>query len=325
MEVAMLGKLLAGTAVLAIAGSTLVLAQTPESPGPAYNQQQYSGPGQQPMQTGPGQDEHAQTQQPGQGPDNDDDDDDDDGPNAGQQQAQYGYQPQQQYSGPQQGYQPQQQYSGPQQGYQPQQHYSGPPQGYPPQQQYSAPQYGYPPQQPPMGPDYGAQQPPPGAQYGAQPQPQQQQQDPQFSLAGLPSAEDINAFVEGRLASLRAGLKLTTEQAKTWPAFEQASRDLAKLEAERAAQLRQAQAQQTATTPATTTTAKPAPGATAAQQPAQPPAPNVFEDLQRSADALVKDGAAFKKLADAGAALFKSLDEEQKQRFMTLSQGLLPH
>jgi hypothetical protein len=322
MEVAMLGKLLAGTAVLAIAGSTLVSAQTPGSTGPEYNQQQYSGPGQDSMQSSPGSDDQSHAQPPGQDHDDDDDDDDQDGPQASQQQAQYGYQPQQQYSGPQQGYHPQQQYSGPPQGYHPQQQYSGPPQGYHPQQQYSGPQQGYP-QHPmmqhrQMGPAYGAQQPQQGPDDGPQ-------QDQQYNLAGLPSAEDINAFVEGRLASLRAGLKLTADQSKSWPAFEQASRELAKLEAERAAQLRQAQPQQTAATP-TTTTAKPAQGATAAQQPpAQPPVPNVFEELQRSADALVKDGAAFKKLADAGAALFKSLDDEQKQRFMMLSQGLLPH
>src|SRR6516225_8461649 len=45
------------------------------------------------------------------------------------------------------------------------------------------------------------------------------------------AAEDRAAFLDARLAALRAGLRLTPEQDKAWPAFEQASRDLATLRA----------------------------------------------------------------------------------------------
>jgi hypothetical protein len=53
-----------------------------------------------------------------------------------------------------------------------------------------------------------------------------------------PSAEDLRAFGEARLAALKAGLSLTPEQAKNWPAFEQATRDLSKLRIDRRIALR---------------------------------------------------------------------------------------
>src|ERR1700731_3812115 len=43
-----------------------------------------------------------------------------------------------------------------------------------------------------------------------------------------PSTEDLQAFGEARLAALKAGLMLTPDQARNWPAFEQAARDFAK-------------------------------------------------------------------------------------------------
>jgi hypothetical protein len=297
MEVAMLRLVLSGTAALAIAGSTLVYAQYQDGPGVGYGQpQQPPGPGygNNPQQPGAGPGMGPQAQQPGEGPD--DDDQDHDGPD--EQHA--GDMPQQ---GPQLGY----------------------------QQQPPGPGYGAYQQQAP-GPQYGAYPQAPGPQYGAYPD-QQQQQGQDYSLAALPSPEDINSFVEGRLAALRVGLKLTPEQTKNWAAFEQASRELAKLEADRAAQAREAQAQarppaqqQAAAAPSQAPGAKPPAGAAPAQQAATPPSPpNIFEDLQRAADALTRDGTAFKKLADAGAPLYKSLDDEQKQRFLQLSQGLIPH
>ena len=46
------------------------------------------------------------------------------------------------------------------------------------------------------------------------------------------SAEDRAAFVDARIAALKAGLELTPDQAKNWPAFEQALRDMAQLRAQ---------------------------------------------------------------------------------------------
>jgi zinc resistance-associated protein len=40
------------------------------------------------------------------------------------------------------------------------------------------------------------------------------------------SVEDMAAFADARIAGLKAGLELTPDQAKNWPAFEQALRDI---------------------------------------------------------------------------------------------------
>src|SRR5215468_2512635 len=53
-----------------------------------------------------------------------------------------------------------------------------------------------------------------------------------------PNAEDLRAFGEARLAALKAGLLLTPEQEKNWPAFEQAARDYGKVRMDRFAALR---------------------------------------------------------------------------------------
>ena len=43
------------------------------------------------------------------------------------------------------------------------------------------------------------------------------------------SVEDLAAFTDARIAALKAGLELTPDQAKNWPAFEQALRETAQL------------------------------------------------------------------------------------------------
>ena len=47
-----------------------------------------------------------------------------------------------------------------------------------------------------------------------------------------PSDEDISAFGDARIAALHAGLKLTPEQEKNWPAVESALREIAKQRSE---------------------------------------------------------------------------------------------
>ncbi len=105
-----------------------------------------------------------------------------------------------------------------------------------------------------------------------------------------PSAQDMAAFTDARIAALRAGLQLTPDQAKNWPPFEQALRDMAKLRIERM-QAHHAgnQQDQAATTP--------------------------FDRLARHADAMAKTGAALKQIADTGMPLYQSLDDAQKRRF----------
>src|SRR5271157_490325 len=122
-----------------------------------------------------------------------------------------------------------------------------------------------------------------------------------FEHRHRPSAEDMAAYTDARIAALKAGLELTPDQAKNWPAFEQALRDMAQLRMERR-QAREAAEQQQSQTP---------------------PAP--FEQLAKRADNLSKTGAALKRIADTGAPLFQSLDDAQKHRFKILAHLLRPH
>jgi zinc resistance-associated protein len=106
-----------------------------------------------------------------------------------------------------------------------------------------------------------------------------------------PSAEDMRAFGEARLAALKAGLTLTPDQAKNWPAFEQAARDLAKQRIDRRMAMRNAS-----------------------------PSNDAVERLRRRAAAMSETGAALKKLSDAAEPLYKSLDDNQKRRFAMLNR-----
>jgi hypothetical protein len=119
-------------------------------------------------------------------------------------------------------------------------------------------------QQPPAGPDFGRRQ--------------------QFR------AEDRAAFLEARVAALHAGLQLTPEQEKAWPAFEQAYRDLAATRSSFASS-RTEQSQQ-----------------------------DPVQRAQRSADALADVSAALKRYGEALAPLYQSLDDSQKRRFGFLSR-----
>ena len=106
-----------------------------------------------------------------------------------------------------------------------------------------------------------------------------------------PSAEDISAFGDARIAAVHAGLKLTAEQEKNWPPVEAALRDLAKQRSERF-------------------TAR-----ASADKPKDP-----IERLTLRAEHMTQSGAALKKLADAAGPLYKSLDDGQKHRLMVLAR-----
>jgi zinc resistance-associated protein len=102
--------------------------------------------------------------------------------------------------------------------------------------------------------------------------------------------DDRAAFLDARVAALHAGLRLTPDQEKAWPAFEQAYRDLAVRRGDRTDGPR-------------------------AEQPLDP-----VQRAQRNADALAARSAALKRYADAVAPLYQSLDENQKRRFGILSR-----
>jgi zinc resistance-associated protein len=115
------------------------------------------------------------------------------------------------------------------------------------------------------------------------------------------SAEDVSAFADARIAALKAGLELTPDQAKNWPGFETALRNMVALRIDRI-KARQAAEQQGQT---------------------QPTSP--FDRLARRADNMSKASTALKQIADAGAPLYASLDDAQKARFTILAHMLRPH
>ncbi len=114
-----------------------------------------------------------------------------------------------------------------------------------------------------------------------------------------PTADDIKAFNDARIAALKAGLQLTPDQEANWPPFEQAVRDLAKLREETVENRGASNGQQSSTNP--------------------------FNRLQRRADALSRLGTALKRVADTGAPLYQSLTDAQKQQFRFFARILRPH
>ena len=133
-----------------------------------------------------------------------------------------------------------------------------------------------------VAPHAGAQQPPPDGRPGGRPE------RPRLS------ADDRAAFLDARLAGVRAGLRLSADQEKLWPAFEAAARDRAKTQMD----LRQK------------------------DQDAGPP-PNLIEGLRRHGEADIARGTADTRLADAAQPLWASLSDEQKRRFPMLARGVV--
>lgn len=111
------------------------------------------------------------------------------------------------------------------------------------------------------------------------------------------TAEDRSALVDGRLAGLRTALRLTPEQEKLWPPVEQAIRDAAQQRAaawaarrERWSSLRDSRAA------------------------GQPVERDIPANLRARADRMTEAAGSLRKLADASAPLYATLDEGQKRR-----------
>ena len=107
--------------------------------------------------------------------------------------------------------------------------------------------------------------------------------------------------MDARIAALKAGLELTPDQAKNWPDFEKALRDMAQLRAERIAAREAAE-----------------------QNPDKAPSAP-FDRLAQRADNMGKASAALKRIAETGKPLYASLDDAQKARFQRLAWLLRPH
>jgi hypothetical protein len=109
--------------------------------------------------------------------------------------------------------------------------------------------------------------------------------------------EDRAAFADARIAAVHAGLKLTADQEKLWPAVETAVREFAKLRIDRANAWMNAPQ-----------------GDSGAQKPDDPVA-----RLRERADDMAASAAAMKKIADAADPLYKTLDDGQKRRLAVLT------
>lgn len=112
--------------------------------------------------------------------------------------------------------------------------------------------------------------------------------------------EDRAAFLDSRIAAVKAGLKLTPDQDKMWPGLESAVRDFAKLRMDRA-NARMAARKDDDTPDAQTQD-------------------NPVAKLQQRADDMATTAAALKKIAEAADPLYKTLDDGQKRRLALLTR-----
>lgn len=146
------------------------------------------------------------------------------------------------------------------------------------------------------------------------------QQQPPARSRWQPSAADVGAFANARIAAIHAGLALDAEQEKLWPPVETVLKDIAKRRAERFEKFRaERQAQTQAPPPAQ---AQP-PAQT--QTPAQPTPPDAITRMRRGAEFMGERAVDLKKLADAAQPLYEKLDDAQKGRFaMLLRSGMRP-
>ena len=113
------------------------------------------------------------------------------------------------------------------------------------------------------------------------------------------SPEDRAAFLDARIAALKAGLELNAEQEKNWAPLESAMRDLAKQRAERFAAWRERRDDN--------------------QDGDVEISP--VDRLARASERLSARAADLQKLAAAAKPLYDSLDDGQKRRFAVLFRG----
>lgn len=111
---------------------------------------------------------------------------------------------------------------------------------------------------------------------------------------------DRAAFADARIAAVKAGLKLSPDQEKLWPAVENSVRDFAKLRIDRAnARMEERKAREISGDRDTP--------------------PNPVERLQKRADTMAATAASLKKIAEAADPLYKTLDDGQKRRLAVLT------
>lgn len=116
------------------------------------------------------------------------------------------------------------------------------------------------------------------------------------------SAEDRAAFLDARIAGVKAGLQLSAEQEKLWGPVESTVRDLGKKWGDRLAARREEWQKRRE----------------AMKDNKEPPAIDHVDRLRKRADNLAERAADMKRFADAAQPLYATLDEGQKRRLQTL-------
>ena len=106
------------------------------------------------------------------------------------------------------------------------------------------------------------------------------------------------ALLDAHLAAMKAGLKLTDEQARNWPAFEAAIRDAAKARWDRWTQAR--------------------------DRMAEGERPSPIDRMTIMADHIEKSAAELRKVIEASKPLYASLDDAQKREFGPLMREFKP-
>jgi zinc resistance-associated protein len=118
--------------------------------------------------------------------------------------------------------------------------------------------------------------------------------------------EDRAAFLDARIAALKAGLELNAEQEKNWSPLESTMRDLAKQRAERFAAWKERREN-------------------TQNDQDQNTEINPIDRLSRVSERLSARAADLQKLATAAKPLYDSLDDGQKRRFAILFRGPMGH
>ena len=111
-----------------------------------------------------------------------------------------------------------------------------------------------------------------------------------------PSSADLNALTDARIGIVKAALQLTPEQAKYWPAVEEAIRNRAMGRQVRLAALSRQRDQGDS---------------------------DPIDIVRHRADALAQRSAELKQLADAWQPLAATLTPEQKQRLRVFAANIL--
>ena len=126
-------------------------------------------------------------------------------------------------------------------------------------------------------------------------------------------AADHEAFLDAKIAGLKAGLTLTPDQEKLWPPFEAAVRDAAKLHMDQMKSMMERMQKMREMMRG----AEDSENMGAAGQAMSP-----IDRLEAMGQRMTERGAAIKKVAEAAKPLYASLDGAQKRRFALLGRAL---